>query len=180
MSTRKGNVIWLDDILNEAVTRAAKINPQSAEQVGIGAIKFNDLRRESHQDIVFDWDQVLNLKGDSGPYLQYSAARAKSLVEKARAEGIIPKVGTSSETLLEKMLYRYPEIVERAGKEYAPHHIATYLIELASAFNHFYNSGKIIDKNDSTSPHKVALTAAFAEVMQNGLNLLGISIPEKM
>lgn len=182
MSTRKGNVIWLDEILNEAVTRAGAINPASAEIVGIGAIKFNDLRRESHQDIVFDWDQVLNLKGDSGPYLQYSAVRAKSLVDKAVTEGIMPAISnTEAEvTTLEKLLYRYPEVVERAGAEYAPHTIATYLIDLASAFNHFYNSGKIIDKADPKSPHKVALTAAFGEVMRNGLGLLGISVPEQM
>jgi arginyl-tRNA synthetase len=185
MSTRKGNGIWLDEVLNEAVEKAAAFDKNAAEVVGIGAIKFNDLKRESSSDIIFSWDEVLNMKGDSGPYLQYSYARAKSILRKAKEEKI-KKVDWKKVSLakdfseLEKKLYRFPEVVERAGKEYSPHYIATYLIELASSFNGFYGKGKIVDKTDIESSYKVVITEAFSIVLKNGLNLLGISAPEKM
>ncbi len=184
MSTRKGNGIWLEEVLDEAVEKAKVFDKDTAEAVGIGAIKFNDLKRESSKDIIFSWDEALNLKGDSGPYLQYSYARAKSILRKAKEEKIKKvdwkKIQENEATNLEKILYRFPEVVERAGEEYSPHYIATYLIELASAFNNFYGQGKIVDKTDSNSPYKVALTEAFSIVLKNGLNLLGIQAPEKM
>ncbi len=189
MSTRKGNGIWLDEVLDEAIEKAAFFNKATAEVVGVGAIKFNDLKRESSGDIIFNWDEILNLKGDSGPYLQYSYARAKSILRKAKEEKISSmfKFWSSNKasdkrevTELEKMLYRFPEVVERAGEEYSPHFIATYLIELASSFNNFYGNGKIVDKTDSESPYKVVLTEAFSIVLKNGLKLLGISAPLKM
>ena len=188
MSTRKGNSIWLDEVLDESIEKAAFFNKDTAEIVGVGAIKFNDLKRECSKDIIFNWDEVLNLKGDSGPYLQYSYARAKSILRKASAQGgstsggkDIWKVNPKREiTELERILYRFPEIVERAGKEYSPHYIATYLIELSSSFNSFYAQGKIVDKEDVESPYKVALTEAFSIVLKNGLSLLGIQAPEKM
>ena len=181
MSTRKGNAIWLDEILDEAVKRAAEINDATAEDVGIGAIKFNDLKRESSNDIIFDWNEIVNIKGDSGPYLQYSNTRANSVLEKAKAEKIKRKVSIpNSVGFLERTLYKFPEIIERASIEYAPHYIAFYLIELAGVFNNFYAKTKIIDKENSDSPYRIALTEAFAMVMSNGLNLLGIKVPEKM
>lgn len=188
MSTRKGNVIWLEEVIDEAVERAGVFNKDVAEIVGIGALKFNDLKRESAKDITFDWEEILNLKGDSGPYLQYSYARAKSVLRKAKDEKIAKAFSLFKKAKnphteiseLEKMLYRFPEIVERAGKDYAPNHIATYLIQTASAFNSFYAKGKIVDKEDTLSPYKVALTEAFTIVLKNGLSLLGIKAPEKM
>ncbi len=182
MSTRKGNGIWLDEVLDEAIEKAAAFDKNTAEVVGVGAIKFNDLKRESSGDIIFNWDEILNLKGDSGPYLQYSYARAKSILRKAKEEKIksnTKKIGGEI-TTLEKLLYRFPEVVERAGTEYSPHYVATYLIELASSFNNFYGQGKIVDKADVNSPYKAALTEAFSIVLKNGLNLLGIQAPEKM
>jgi arginyl-tRNA synthetase len=190
MSTRKGNVIWLEDIIDEAYTRASKFNPDPkvAEAVAIGAIKFNDLKRESSQDIIFDWDEMLNLTGDSCPYLQYSHARAASVLAKAKEEGIdvsaiTQKTGDSGigdASVLEKIIYRFPEIVERSATDYQPHHIATYLLELAAVFSSFYAIAQIVDKKDPTSPYRVALTQAFEIVMKNGLTLLGIASPEKM
>ncbi len=185
MSTRKGNGIWLDEVLDEAIEKAAVFDKDTAEMVGIGAIKFNDLKRECSKDIIFSWDEVLNLKGDSGPYLQYSYARAKSILRKAKGEKI-KKIDwkkfkqTKEISNLERVLYRFPEVVERAGLEYSPHLIATYLIDLASSFNGFYAKGKIVDKTDIESQYKLALTEAFSIVLKNGLKLLGISAPEKM
>lgn len=182
MSTRKGNVIWLDDVIAEAVERAGAINKETAEIVAMGALKFNDLKREARGDINFDWDEILNLKGDSGPYLQYSCVRAKAILEKAKQEKVkanYKKVGTEISNL-EKIIYRFPEVVERAGREYAPHYLALYLIQLAGEFNTFYGQGKIVDKSDAGSAYKLALTSAFVTVVQNGLSLLGIKVPERM
>jgi len=183
MSTRKGNVIWLEDIIDEAEKRAGEIKPETASIVGIGAIKFNDLKRESLQDIAFDWDEALNLRGDSCPYLQYSYARAKSILAKAADAGL--KTSTepfslSASTVLEKILYRFPEVVFRSAIEYKPHYIATYLLDLAGAFNAFYGSHQIVSKEDLQSPYRIALTEAFSIVVNNGLTLLGIEVPEKM
>jgi arginyl-tRNA synthetase len=188
MSTRKGNAIWLEDIINESIKRAGAINPDTADAVGIGAIKFNDLKRESIQDIIFSWDEMLNLTGDSCPYLQYSHARALSILEKAKAQGIVPAISKDADsvgtpgtlTTLEKLLYRFPEVVERAAKEYQPHHIATYLLTVAAAFSTFYGSTQIVKKDDPQSPYRAAVTVAFAIVVKNGLTLLGIAAPEKM
>ena len=183
MSTRKGNVIWLDDVINEAVERAAAINKETAEAVAIGALKFNDLKREAKGDINFDWDEILNLKGDSGPYLQYACVRAKSILEKAEREGIMSDVdaGQGIEAgELSKLLIRFPEVAERAGKEYAPHYLATYLTNLAATFSSFYAQEVVVNKNDANSPYKVALSKAFLTVMENGLHLLGIQVPDKM
>ncbi len=183
MSTRKGNVIWLDDVINEAIERAGQINKETAEIVAIGALKFNDLKREARGDINFDWDEILNLKGDSGPYLQYACVRAKSILEKAEKEGIKAQVESSASVVageLSKLLIRFPEVVERAGQEYSPHYLATYLTALASAFSTFYAAQVVVDKSDSASPYRVALTSAFLTVMKNGLNLLGIKVPERM
>jgi arginyl-tRNA synthetase len=183
MSTRKGNVIWLDDVINEAVERAAVINKETSEIVAIGALKFNDLKREAKGDINFDWDEILNLKGDSGPYLQYACVRAKSILEKAKKEGVKAEIKAENNLLvneLSKLLIRFPEVVERVGKEYAPHYLATYLTSLASTFSAFYVQEKVVDKTDLNSSYRVALVKAFLIVMQNGLNLLGIKVPDRM
>lgn len=183
MSTRKGNVIWLDDVINEAIERAGQINKETAEIVAIGALKFNDLKREAKGDINFDWDEILNLKGDSGPYLQYAYVRAKSILEKAKKEGIKAEVsggGFQVTGELEKLLVRFPEVVERAGREYAPHYLTTYLTELTSTFSAFYAKQTVVDKNDAHSGARVALVQAFSIVLKNGLNLLGIKVPDRM
>jgi arginyl-tRNA synthetase len=180
MSTRKGNVIWLEEVIAEAVKRAAEFNPAVAEDVGIGALKYNDLKRESAANITFDWNDVLNLKGNSGPYLQYTYARTQSVLEKAEKEGIKAETSATDElSLLERLLYRFPEVVARAAGEYAPHHIATFLYELANAFNSYYADHQIVSK-ESNSPYRIALTAAVGQVLENGLHLLGIKTPAKM
>lgn len=181
MSTRKGNVIWLEDVIDEAVKRAGEINKETAKEVAIGALKFNDLKRKSSEDIVFDWDEILSLKGDSGPYLQYSFVRAYAIVEKAKEANIQVSLQNIPDNIthLEKILYRFPEIVSRAGQEYSPHYIATYLMELASAFSNFYAQGVIVS-DAPDSQYKVAITKAFSVVMKRGLELLGIPVLTRM
>ncbi len=186
MSTRKGDVIWLADIIDEAKKRAAAINPDSAHEVALAAIKFNDLKRDSAQDIVFDWEEIMNTGGDSGPYLQYACVRAKSALAKADALEIKLVLDAHHSTPapetenLEKFLIRFPEIIERAGAEYKPNILATYLIDLASKFNNFYAHNVIADKENPRASHNAALTKAFTLVMENGLKLLGIKVPERM
>jgi arginyl-tRNA synthetase len=169
-------------VISEAVERAAVINKDTAEIVAIGALKFNDLKREAKGDINFDWDEILNLKGDSGPYLQYSCVRALSILEKAKAERVKASLNKKTEEIynLEKIIYRFPEVVERAGREFAPHYLALYLTELASEFSAFYARGKIVDATELQAPYKITLTSAFLTVMQNGLGLLGIKVPKRM
>ncbi|MCB9809138.1 arginine--tRNA ligase [Candidatus Nomurabacteria bacterium] len=189
MSTRKGNVIWLQDVINEAKERVVQATeheqkPELIHQIAIGAIKFNDLKRESHKDIVFDWDELLNLKGDSGPYLQYTYARCKSVVSKSKEhlKDIRYEPHASRDiTDVDRLLYRFPEVIELATKEYAPHHVANYLLELARAFNSWYGTTQIIVEDDKAGTlERVQLVAAVATIIKNGLWVLGIEAPETM
>ena len=192
MSSRTGNVITATALINQVTEKVLEKMkdgdiPESergmiAETVGLGAIKYTILRQAIGGDIIFDFDKSISFEGDSGPYLQYSAVRANSILK--RAEGIVEISGEKPEgwqtTNLERMLDRFFDVVERSGKEFAPHYITTYLTELAAEFNSFYASGKIIDENDVTSPYRLAITRTFLHWMIGGLHLLGIKVPEKM
>lgn len=181
MSTREGNVIWLEEILDEAVERAAEFNEEVAEVVGIGAVKYNDLKRDPKKDIVFDWDEVLNLEGNSGPYLQYTYARAHSVLEEADVTANTLEVDAFSDEQPEvaRLLYRFPEVVEHSARDYAPRYIANYLYKVGQAFNTFYGNTKIIG-HDKQEDYRLALTAATVQVLKNGLKLLGIKAPKEM
>lgn len=165
MSTRKGNVIWLEEVLEEAVSRASGMqkeeiaasalgglamtnNTSVAEMVGIGALKWNDLKGEAKRDIVFDWEMILSMKGNSGPYMQYTVVRARSVLAKAsktNIQDLMFNIQINPEELaVLRWVYRYPEVVLQAGKEFAPHLVATYLYELAQRFNSFYNKHSIL------------------------------------
>lgn len=192
MSSRAGNIITAESLIEEVEKLVeAKIAEQKLPEkekkeikdvVSIGAIKYSILRQAIGGDIIFDLEKSISFEGDSGPYLQYAYTRARSILEKAKAEKVKPalKKMPSEVSELETMLCRFSEIVERSGKEQAPHYIATYLIELARIFNAYYAKYKIVDAKDEYSPYKVALTSAFAQVMQNGLEILGIKVPERM
>jgi arginyl-tRNA synthetase len=204
MSSRKGNIITGEGLINQVealVHEKIKEREMTEEQkkelaeiVAVGAIKYSILRQAIGGDIIFDFDKSISFEGDSGPYLQYSYVRAKSVLQKAtQVLDVLDVEDVVSERLkqlqqlkhiqpstLERLLYRFPEVVEQAGEELEPHHIATFLIELAGAFNSWYASEQIVDTKDPTSPYKVALTEAFAMAMKNGLWLLGIKVPEKM
>ncbi len=179
MSTRKGNVIWLEEVLAEAIKLASGFNSDSlvAEAVGIGALKYNDLKRESSKEIVFDWNDILNLKGNSGPYLQYTYARAKAVLAKAKTS-VKDFSAPEKISIVERWLYRFPEEVEKSAIEYSPHYLCTYLYNLASAFNSFYNEQKIIGSQEEE--HRLALCLAVSQILANGLTLLGIKTPEKI
>ena len=194
MSSRKGNVVTGESLIRDTidlVTERLKERDYSdeekskiAEVVGVSAIKYSILKQKTGGDIAYDFDKSISFEGDSGPYLQYSYARANSVLEKAKKENILPdphpQTGFTEVFEVEKLLYRFPEVVLRSASEYEPHYIANYLIELARAFNGFYGNNIIVKKGDNTSSYKVALTFAFAFVMKKGLHLLGIGAPEKM
>jgi arginyl-tRNA synthetase len=192
MSSRAGNVITAESLIGEVEKLVeAKIAEQNLSEkekkeikdvVSVGAIKYSILRQAIGGDIIFDFEKSISFEGDSGPYLQYAYTRAKSVLEKASKEKVKPalKKMPNEVTELEVMLSRFSEVVERSGKEQAPHYIATYLIELARVFNAYYAKHKIVDAKDEYSPYKVALTSAFMQVMKNGLEILGIRVPERM
>jgi len=185
MSTRKGNVIWLEEVLEEAIKRAGEFgkgDKKVAEQVGIGALKWNDLKGEAKRSMTFSWKEILNMKGDSGPYVQYTYARAKSVLKKSKKRIVdltLPVVSLGAgELAIVRWLDRYPEVVAEAGSRYAPHMIANYVYELAGRFNTFYNKHQIIGSEEESQ--RVMLTSAVARVIASGLGVLGIEVPERM
>ncbi len=186
MSSRTGDVITVENLIEEV-----KKKVKGDEQIAMGAIKYMILRQAIGNDIIFDIDKSVSTEGDSGVYLQYAYVRTNSLLEKAKDQGQTLSIDSQGQTLriaheIEKLLYRFPEIIERAGKEYAPHYIATYLTELAGSFNNFYAHEQIIDDPASPagrspeSPYRLAIVKAFNIVMKNGLTILGIPTPERM
>ncbi|OGJ41315.1 MAG: arginine--tRNA ligase [Candidatus Pacebacteria bacterium RIFOXYB1_FULL_44_10] len=190
MSTRKGNVIWLEDVITEAINRASVINAESAEAVGIGAIKYNDLKRESEKDVVFDWDELLNLKGNSGPYLQYTLVRARSVLAKLSQSfkpSQSPTLSQSSdfthpdEENLARALIHISEYFSRAVAHYAPHELCTATFELAQLFNTFYATCPVATESDPTiRSFRTMLVRAVERVITDSFAMLGISAPVRM
>jgi len=180
MSSRTGDIITAEELIEDVKRRLAPTSPGgvSDEAVAIGAIKYMILRQAIGNDIVFDIEKSVSTEGDSGVYLQYAYARANSLLEKADKE-ISTNAPRENTHEVERLLYRFPEIVERAGKEYAPHHIVTYLTQLAGSFNNFYTHEQVIGDSPEAS-YRLAIVKAFNIVMKNGLTILGITAPERM
>lgn len=194
LSTRKGRVVFLEDVLQKAVDRTLDIikekNPglenkeDVAKQVGIGAVVFHDLINNRIKDIVFSWDQVLNFDGETGPYVQYAHARAMSILAKA-TQTITGKVGgdllTEDETLeLIDLLARFPEAIEAACQANEPSIVARHTIDIAQAFNKFYKNHMVIVEDDELQRARLTLVYATAQVIRIGLGLLGIQAPAKM
>ncbi len=195
MSSRKGNVITgesliadVEALVHEKIADRDLSTTEKesvATDVAVGAIKYSVLRQSPGKDIIFDMKSSVSFEGDSGPYLQYSHARARAVLRKAQEEGIAPPAKISKEAQdvpgeLEKLLAQFPDVVMRAEKEFAPQLIVTYLTALAGCFNAYYANTPIVAKDNPVSPYRVALTSAFASVMKNGLWLLGIRAPERM
>ena len=195
MSTREGNIIKLEDLLNEAISRAQEIieqkNPELenkeevAKKVGIGAVIFNDMSASRIKDEVFDWNTILNFQGETGPYVQYTYVRTKSVLEKA---GYLPKIEeVKVENLADeyslailKFIYNFEDVLIQVTDKNEPSILARYLIDLAKAYSSFYNENKIIVEDKDIQNARVYLTYAVSEVLKQGANLLGIQMPEKM
>jgi arginyl-tRNA synthetase len=189
MSTRKGRVVFLEDLFNETVKFAEKIiadrkianKKRVAEQVAIAAIKYNNLSVDRVRDIVFDWEQALSFEGDTGPYLLYTAVRAKSILRKSKKKPTkagLDVLNTKEEVEIIKSLSIFSSILRDSLKTCKPHVVANYLYALASQFNEYYHKTKIIGSKGESQ--RLALVLAVRTVMENGLQLLGIEIPEKM
>ncbi len=184
MSSRTGDVItatWLLDEAKAEIKRSVTDTTEEvAEAAAVAAVKYSILRQSKGKDIIFDFAQSLSFEGDSGPYLQYTHARTCSLLAKAGGKkSDVRVIGNGEISPLHKYLLRFPEIVVRAEEERAPHHVATYLIEVAREFNSFYGNTMILDGAPDEG-YKLALVMLTRNVLQQGLWLLGISAPSKM
>ncbi len=199
MSTREGRVVFLEDVLNTAVQKTADIMREKetegvdidevSKEVGIGAVIFQELSNNRIKDYVFSWDKVLNFDGETGPYVQYTHARASSVLRKAEAEGVdIGSLGkidpeylaSDSAYALVKLLYRVPEVVLEAAEKYEPSILTRHLVDIAQAFNKFYHDEHILVENTDERDAKLALVKASRTVIANCLGLLGIKAPERM
>ena len=195
MSTREGNVVKVNDLLNEAIKRVLDIinekNPEmedkeeNAKKIGIGAVIFNNLCSTLIKDQIFDWNTVLNFNGETGPYIQYIYVRTKSVLEKA---GYIPKYEEINTEKLQdkesikiiKNLYKFNNILNQMIEKNEPSILARYLIELAQNYSNFYNENKILTEEKEVQDARIYLTYAVGNVLKTGASLLGIEMPNKM
>ena len=194
MSTRKGNIILLVDVLNKSIKLARKIieekNPdlQNKEEVtkdvGIGAVIFADLCTRRNKDIDFDWDQVLSFDGETAPYVQYTHARLCSLLRKygkpVHKEIDYKVFSTDEESSLVKLLEDFPRRVKLTAESYEPAFICSFLIDLCSTFNRFYQKYRIITEDERFTQARILLVKAIGVTVKSGLSLLGIRAPDRM
>lgn len=194
LSTRKGEVVLLDDLIRESVEKTLEVinekNPELenkeevAKKIGVGAVIFTYLKNSREKDIVFDWKEILSFDGETGPYVQYAYARAKSILR--RAEGIskevdYSKLASKEEFELVKTLDNFKNQILLALDKLEPSIVTRYTIEVAKAFNKFYNAHSILNLEDEVlKATRLKLVEASAQVIKNGLDLLGIDVVEKM
>lgn len=194
LSTRKGNVVLLEELLSEAVSKTLETinekNPglenkeEAAKKIGIGAIVFTYLKNSRERDIVFDWKEMLSFDGETGPYVQYSYARAKSILRKA--EGItgepdFTKLNSKEEFELAKTLEGFQKTILLAIDKLEPSVVTRYSVDVAKAFNKFYNSHTVLNiEDEGLKMARLKLIEATAQVIKNSLNLIGIDVVEKM
>ena len=198
MSTREGNIVKLEELLNESIDRAKEIieqkNPQLenkeevAKKVGIGAIIFNDLSNSRVKDEVFDWNTILNFQGETGPYIQYTYVRTKSVLEKSEVDinnilfdmVNLDNLEDSYSQNIIKLLYDFHNVLVQVTEKSEPSILSRYLIDLAKAYSVFYNENRIMVDDISLKNSRVYLTYAVGKVLKIGANLLGMDMPEKM
>lgn len=191
MSSRTGDVVPANDFIDEVagdakkrVVASGRAEPtdQLADDIAISAIKYAILKGSISQDSVFDKEKALSFEGDSGPYLQYTYARAMSVLDKAKAEGVVPQLTALPSTpyKVEQILYRFPEVIKEALENRSPHLVVTFLTQLAGEFNSFYAHEQIADPADEMASYKAMLTKAVAITLKNGLWTLGIKAPERL
>jgi arginyl-tRNA synthetase len=197
MSTRSGRVVYLDDLIDECVKRAydevkkrrgkelsEKKKKDISEIIGIGALRYNIIKVQPEKDIVFKWEEALNFEGNASPFIQYSHARACSIISKSKDK--IKDIDVSvlehnSEFVLIKKLAKFPLVINDACECCKPHSITTYLFEVASQFNQFYRDCPVLPTKDtSLRKARLSLVDATRVVLNNGLGLLGIVAPEEM
>ncbi|MSS78060.1 arginine--tRNA ligase [Anaerococcus sp. WCA-380-WT-2B] len=194
LSTRKGQVVFLEDVLNKAINKTKEIMKnrdtdiedidKTSRIVGIGAVKFQELYNNRIKDYVFDWDELLNFEGETGPYVQYTYARAKAVLRKA---GVVEMtsmdfslLNSDEEFILIKSLRSFEDTIVKARDRYEPSLISRKIMEISQNFNKFYNSSKIMVDDENLKNQRLALALATSIVIKVGLSLLGIKTVEKM
>ncbi len=195
MSTREGNVVKVNELLNEAISRVKDIieekNPnmenkeENARKIGIGAVIYNNLCTTLIKDQIFDWNTVLNFNGETGPYIQYIYVRTKSVLEKAGYnpsinEIDIAKLQDKESKKIIKTLYNFENTLETVIEKNETSILARYLIELAQSYSNFYNENKILGEEKDIQDARIYLTYAVGNVLKIGAKLLGIEMPDKM
>lgn len=200
MSTRKGKVVFLLDVLNNAIDKTREIVKEknaggddlekTAREVGIGAVIFQELSNNRIKDYVFSWDKVLNFDGETGPYVQYTHARAASVLRRAEndakniANGTVEPdmslVTSDPDYRLMRLIGSFPDIVEEAASKYEPSIITRHIIDVAQEFNRFYHDERILVEDEAERRARLAIVAAARTTIENGLNLLGMSAPDRM
>ena len=196
MASREGTVVLLEDLMREAKQRALEVveekNPELSEEVkrqvahavGLGAIKFPMLDRESTRTVTFDWESALDFNGQAAPYIQYAHVRANSILKKA--EDLPDQVSEPVHELVEEEislienLSQFPGVVQNAAKELKPLHLTNYLFSLAKSFNAFYRGAPVLNADLNTKEFRIGLVASTRRVLSNGLNILGIEAPDVM
>lgn len=194
LSTRKGRVVFLEDVLNTAIKNTLNIinerNPklenkeEVAKQVGIGAVIFQELFNQRIKDYVFSWDRTLSFEGETGPYVQYTHARINSLLERGEfnvGDNVdYSLLNTEEEINITRLLYDFPKIAIDAMEKNEPYFITRHIVEIAKAYNKFYNSCPIITNDEELKKARLMLSFATKTVLKTGLDLLGMEAPERM
>lgn len=178
MSSRKGNILRAADVLDAAADANHQASGRDDPQAVLGAVKYAFLKQRIGPDIIYDPEESVSLEGNSGPYLQYAHARARSILAKADAKPEQPDTLEAGERSLARKLGEYPEVIQKAVNELMPHHVCVYLYELAQTFNRFYEHNRVID--DPREAVRLQLVHWYANVLKDGLELLGITAPERM
>jgi arginyl-tRNA synthetase len=195
MSTRKGRVVFLEDVLDKAVAMVEKIieakNPALpnrelvARQVGIGAILFNDLLNDRVKNVDFDWDRVLDFEGDSGPHIQYCHVRCVSLLQKygkSVPTSFATELQEAEERELLRTLLNYQDVLLAAASIYKPNILAQYLLDVTASFNHFYNKHRILGApaGEAQEADRILLVSLTQAILKSGLKVLNIQAPLAM
>lgn len=191
MSTRKGNLVLLEDFMNEALVKASeeirkrykKVDEKAAKAIAYGAVKYGILKVSPEKNVIFDWKHALSFEGETAPYIMYAYARISSILKKnkkANAKADLRLLKEKEETELIKLLSNFPDVAGKAANDHKPHLVANYTYSLAQKFNEYYHIHNILKAEKNTKDARILLASAVRQTINNGLSLLGINVLEKM